>query len=247
MNNPTEEELRFLRKQSTKNHNLQCACNHLNYEKRQLTKRIAELEAQIQTWALLDRIGGTLESSGLNQRGYWLEPAVGNSDIIKAVDNYARHVPDFGAPLWDCLDIRADIASVPASVRNQYCADFLNWEPTDNYSVVMGNPPFTTAQEFIERAIYMKQDVSPAVFLLLRLGMLESGKRAEWWQGKEPDALYVLAERPDFTGGGGDATAYAWFAWNWIESGIFVLPPFSDQELHEWKMRRLYGENWKGD
>lgn len=51
MNNPTEEELRFLRKQSTKNHNLQCACNHLNYEKRQLTKRIAELEAQIQTIA----------------------------------------------------------------------------------------------------------------------------------------------------------------------------------------------------
>lgn len=45
-------------------------------------------------------------------------------------------------------------------------------------------------------------------------GILGSEKRAQWWQGNEPSHMINLAERPDFTGNGGDACDYAWFCWD---------------------------------
>lgn len=46
----------------------------------------------------------------------------------------------------------------------------------------------------------------------LRLNFLGSKKRCKWLQADMPD-VYVLPNRPDFTGDGGDATEYAWFVW----------------------------------
>jgi len=43
---------------------------------------------------------------------------------------------------------------------------------------------------------------------------LESKKRKDFWQRHPVNGLYVLSERPSFTGGKTDAAAYAWFVWN---------------------------------
>lgn len=84
---------------------------------------------------------------------------------------------------------------------------------------IITNPPFSLALEFCDHALRL----APEVIMLLRLNFLGAQKRHEWWRHHEPNALYILSERPDFTGGGGDSTEYAWFVWGVRYSGIHHL------------------------
>lgn len=85
------------------------------------------------------------------------------------------------------------------------------WPAAD---VLVGNPPYTHAQEFAERAaVWAAQHSRPAA-LLLRLAFLESAKRAPFHREHPADVL-VLSRRPAFRSdtGGTDMAAYAWFVW----------------------------------
>lgn len=86
----------------------------------------------------------------------------------------------------------------------------------DYHPCIVTNPPFSLAQEFCDHAIKHADHV----FMLLRLNFLGSQKRKGWWKSNPPSALFVLSERPDFTGGGGDACDYAWFYWGGAYHGI---------------------------
>ena len=105
--------------------------------------------------------------------------------------------------------------------------DFFDWK--EDVDLILTNPPFSLAQEFIDHSI----DHAATVFMLLRLNYLGSIKRHEWWVSKPPAALWVFSKRPSFTGNGTDATDYAWFCWDHterIEHGIhFVTPPTKEQ------------------
>ena len=81
---------------------------------------------------------------------------------------------------------------------------------------ILTNPPFSLAQEFCDHAIKHSREV----MMLLRLNFLGSQKRKDWWQKNEPNALFVLSKRPDFTGGGGDSCEYAWYYWGHRFTGI---------------------------
>lgn len=184
-------------------------------------------------WSLLRRVG-----SDLNEHNYgrWLEPAVGTGAIIKAVQEKKRLLR--WEPMWDALDInlteetiselRSDVDSSMRFAKQNYLLFSLEDKPDsgDPYEVILTNPPFFIAQDFVEHSLDIANGA--VVIMLLRLGFLGSKKRAEWWQGKEPDALYVLSDRPDFTGEGGDSSDYAWYFWNWHHKGIFILPPWRD-------------------
>lgn len=105
--------------------------------------------------------------------------------------------------------------------------DYLEYKPIqEKFDVLITNPPFTYAQEFIDKSL----SESDSVWYLLRLNYLGSEKRSEWWYGKEPTHLLVLSARPSFIDGGGtDATEYAWFGWDHsnkckLERGVHVLP-----------------------
>lgn len=56
------------------------------------------------------------------------------------------------------------------------------------------NPPFSLAFEFCLQAL----TVAPEVCLLLRLNFLASQGRSAWWRVNEPNALFVLSNRPNF-------------------------------------------------
>jgi hypothetical protein len=75
--------------------------------------------------------------------------------------------------------------------------------------VALGNPPFALAQEFIQHTLTMAEQV---VFLL-RLSFLESQKREHFFARVGVPDVFVLPERPSFTGEGTDACAYAWMRW----------------------------------
>lgn len=92
--------------------------------------------------------------------------------------------------------------------------DFLR-DPTQRDFIVT-NPPFSLAQEFVAHALRHSRET----MMLLRLNFLGAQKRRDWWRLHEPSALFVLSNRPDFTGAGGDATEYAWFYWGRRFQGI---------------------------
>lgn len=78
--------------------------------------------------------------------------------------------------------------------------------------VVLTNPPFSLAQEMVERAL---AEVAPGgtVAMLLRLGFLASQGRAALHR-RAPADVFVLPMRPSFTEDGQtDQSEYAWFVW----------------------------------
>ena len=78
---------------------------------------------------------------------------------------------------------------------------------------IVGNPPFTDFEKHLDRALTL----APNVAFLLRLAAMESTKRIEPWMRWPLRKVWVLAERPSFTGGKTDSCAYGWF---WFERGF---------------------------
>lgn len=98
--------------------------------------------------------------------------------------------------------------------------DYLDDGMTGKADIIITNPPFSLATQFIDQSF--KGD---PIFIayLLRLNFWGSRKRRDWWQGKEPTHQFTLSERPSFTGKGTDATEYAWFVWDGL--GLCKRPP----------------------
>ena len=144
--------------------------------------------------------------------GSWLEPAVGHGAIVRAVN---AHLDSKGFKVdWYAADIRPAVRHYVGDVVDsaQLFAgnDFTkpSMLDTGDFDVTITNPPYALAMQFIERALGM----SSYVVVLLRLNFLGSARRATFFREEMPD-VYVLPNRPSFTGGGTDATEYAWCVW----------------------------------
>ena len=83
----------------------------------------------------------------------------------------------------------------------------------DKFDIIIGNPPYSEAQEFIEHSFELLNENGILIFLL-RTNFLESKKRYEFWKKNPLSKLYTLSKRPSFTGKGTDATSYSWFIWD---------------------------------
>lgn len=91
----------------------------------------------------------------------------------------------------------------------------LPWNPVSRqpryaFDLIMTNPPYTKAFEFVQKSLQL----APTVIMLLRLGFLASNARADFLRTHEPTKLIVLSNRPSFTGNGTDWYDYAWFVWD---------------------------------
>lgn len=76
--------------------------------------------------------------------------------------------------------------------------------------LVITNPPFTQAEDFIKRA----RSHSHCTIMLLPLNFLASVKRNAFWKTYAPDQLIILSSRPSFTEDGKtDHVDYAWYVW----------------------------------
>jgi hypothetical protein len=138
--------------------------------------------------------------------GVWVEPSAGHGAIITAVNSFRSDVK------WAGFEIRPEARPylVPlvfntGSMTKDFLATIMH---IDEPAVVIGNPPFSLAKEFVMHALA----IAPYVAMLLRLNFIGSAKRSAFFRSDMPD-VYVLPNRPSFTGGGTDATEYAWCVW----------------------------------
>lgn len=115
--------------------------------------------------------------------------------------------------------------------------DYLNTE-YNHVDVIITNPPYSLAQEFVTKAL----GEADVVIMLLRLGFLESMKRWEWWQENPLSSLLVLSKRPSFTEDGKtDGSGYAWFVWD--KKNKLGLAPFYFLEGQKDECSGENGEN----
>lgn len=138
------------------------------------------------------------------QRSCILEPCSGEGAIARVVERFTNEQM-----------MEFDI---------QRGEDFLELDMSTygRFDMVITNPPFSIAQEFVEKSLL----ISNCVVMLLRMNFVASAKRKEFWERNPWTGCGVLTKRPSFTGKGTDATDYAWFIWDKTErqrKGMFWL------------------------
>lgn len=140
--------------------------------------------------------------------GEWLEPAAGDGAIIRAVRRL-----DVRWTMWELREHEHPRLSKAAPGAAITIGDFIDAArrgafEDQRFAVAITNPPFRLAQDFIDACL----TCSDTVVMLLRLNYLASKSRWNFMSANTPD-VYVLPNRPSFTGGGTDSIEYAWFVW----------------------------------
>ena len=146
-----------------------------------------------------------------------LEPSAGNGNICKIVKAMYPNKNLTG------LEIREEEQDNLNAICDQVmCGDYLKLNSSKKYDIIIGNPPFSLAKEFVEKSLDLLNENGVLIFLL-RTAFLESKKRFDFWQSNPVTGLYVLSKRPSFLSGGGtDATSYSWFVWDKSTNKQFI-------------------------
>lgn len=141
------------------------------------------------------------------------EPHAGGGAFMRALTTLGH------GTVWAMdIDPAAPALRIPSGFEQEEpgyrtCGDFLTTQPRwgDGEPVVLdwivGNPPFKDFEKHVDRAL----ELAPNVAFLLRLAAMESASRAALWRRWPLQKVWVLAERPSFTGGGTDSAAYGLF------------------------------------
>lgn len=130
-------------------------------------------------------------------RRVW-EPHAGGGAFVLAL-----HAAGASGVVATDIDARAPSFDMPVCARQQ---DFLRASRT-GIDWIVGNPPFQNFEAHIDHALTQ----APNVAFLLRLAAMETKGRIACWKRWPLRKVWVLAERPSFTGSGTDSCAYGFF------------------------------------
>jgi hypothetical protein len=150
--------------------------------------------------------------------GRWLEPGVGNGDIVRAVHQKMEGAQFTGFDIRHTKFMKA--AELQPELGDYFVGNLLKPEGRlldiasgEKFAVAIGNPPFRLAAEFIDFSLHYAHTVA----MLLRLNYLGSDTRAAFMHRLCPD-VFVLPNRPSFRPSKRgllttDSIEYAWFVW----------------------------------
>lgn len=168
-----------------------------------------EKDAYFTAPALAEHLIARLQRDGWWLGGSVLEPSAGRGAFVRAAQRLAPE-PDF-VYANDVDPIRVEELRQTVDADGFTDLDFLAL-PASRYELIVGNPPYAMAEKHVEKALSMRSRHGVVAFLL-RLGFLESQMRMPFWREHPASKVFVLSERPSFTGGGTDNSAYGFFVW----------------------------------
>ena len=139
-----------------------------------------------------------------------LEPCVGQGHIAEVIKQLHKN------NRIDCIDI------VNRGYPDTITSDFLTTQIDKKYDCVITNPPFSLAQEFIEKSFTVLKR-NGIICMFLKIQFLEGVKRKEFFEKYPPKYIYVFRQRMA-TWNNGNATdsngkrwattmCHAWFIW----------------------------------
>jgi len=137
-----------------------------------------------------------------------LDPACGEGALLDAVVAWRGE-----ATVTHGIELSPERAAVTSAKGHHVEAvDALGGLPWPASDLIIANPPFARAEDFLTRAL--SQGAGRTVAFLLRLAFLEGGCRRHFFAAAGMPDVYVFASRPSFTGNGkSDSAAYAWMVW----------------------------------
>ena len=141
-----------------------------------------------------------------------LEPCVGGGHIANAINNFFTH-----KRVITGLDL------VDRGYPNTIVQDFLTWETDKKFEGIITNPPFSLAQEFIEKGMELLTD-DGQMAMFLKIQFLEGAKRKEFFEKYPPKYIYVFRNRMATWNNGNEVDpntgkrwattmCHAWFIW----------------------------------
>ena len=138
-----------------------------------------------------------------------LEPCVGKGHICNALFG-------LGAYSVDTIDL------VDRGFSYATIADYLTYETEKKYDLVITNPPFSLAQDFIEKSF---KHIKPNgyIIMFLKIQFLEGAKRKDFYEKYPPKYIYVFRNRMATWNNGNEldpngkrwatTMCHAWFIW----------------------------------
>lgn len=140
-----------------------------------------------------------------------LEPCVGGGHIANAIKNFYTNEREITG-----LDL------VDRGYPNTIVQDFLTWETDKKFEGIITNPPFSLAQEFIEKGMELLTD-DGQMAMFLKVQFLEGAKRKEFFEKYPPKYVYVFRNRMATWNNGNEldpngkrwatTMCHAWFIW----------------------------------
>lgn len=122
----------------------------------------------------------------------WLDPCAGTGALLDVVREERRATIVQGIEIDPARALVCQEKGLDVEVN-----DALAIPTWPAMHVILENPPFNLAMEFLERSLFEAKKHDAIVCVLLRLAFLEGQARADFHRANPAD-VYVLAERPQF-------------------------------------------------
>ena len=156
-------------------------------------------------------VGQLLDRSFLHPSQSVLDPHCGGGAFLRALGRYLPPGNILGTDIYpSARGLAASVLEPQVGLRRAF--DFLRPWPAEwrRPHWIVGNPPYSAAELHVRQALSVAR---VGVAFLLRLGFLGAASRYPFWQEMPARRIWVLSERPSFTGGGHDSQEYAFFVW----------------------------------
>ena len=140
-----------------------------------------------------------------------LDPCAGGG-IVNGSQAFGMQYPEAlkrqGWNTIHTMDIREDSL---AEIKH----DFLQWDTSIDYDLIITNPPFAIAEEITRKALSLVDPESGKVIMLQRANWLGSASRDDFFTEYPPSLIVFHAKRPSFGGTSStDSIEYAHFIWD---------------------------------
>jgi hypothetical protein len=133
-----------------------------------------------------------------------LEPSAGGGVFVDAMRVLYPNA-------WiEAVDLDPEAGPWPKASWSWTELDFLETRFSERFDLIIGNPPYTIAQAFIEHALQFTDNL----IFILRQGFMSSNERAPFFRKYPPTRAGILPNRPSFTNDRKtDSADYAWLCW----------------------------------
>lgn len=155
-------------------------------------------------------VGTQMLLDNVDFTGNFLEPCVGGGHIADVIKKYYDKADVLGSDLVD------------RGYPNTLVADFLTYDFDRKFDNIITNPPYSLAQEFLEKGMEVVNN-NGKIAMFLKIQFLEGAKRREMFKNYPPKYIYVFTKRQNPWRNGSQVDekgkpwsstmCFAWFIW----------------------------------